>query len=101
MKRFLGNPIHGKLGLPGLANLIKPKGEKCTIETNLIAPAAGFTEDNFTPGAFEKLNPGFMAPGVPCLRYGGCTGSGLIVKASAGHCSRSATVTVPGTILSD
>jgi NAD(P)-dependent dehydrogenase (short-subunit alcohol dehydrogenase family) len=71
------NYAAAKLGLLGLANVLKLEGEKYNIRTNLIAPTAAtrFTEDIFPPDLFEKMKPEFVTPAVLYLCSQDCTDS--------------------------
>jgi NAD(P)-dependent dehydrogenase (short-subunit alcohol dehydrogenase family) len=97
------NYAAAKLGLLGLANVLKLEGDKYNVKTNLIAPTAAtrFTQDIFPPELFEKLKPDFVAPAVLYLCSEECVDSGVVINAAAGYYSRSAIVTGPGAILSD
>jgi len=92
-----------KMGLIGLANVLKLEGAKYNIKTNVIAPIAAtrFTEDVLPPQLFEKMKPDFITPLVLYLCSEACTDSGMIINAVLGYYSRSAVITGPGVFLSD
>ncbi len=92
-----------KMGLVGLANVLKLEGAKYNIKTNVIAPIAAtrFTEDVLPPQLFEKMKPDFITPLVLYLCSEACTDSGMIINAMLGYYSRSAVITGPGVFLSD
>jgi NAD(P)-dependent dehydrogenase (short-subunit alcohol dehydrogenase family) len=97
------NYASAKMGLVGLANVLKLEGAKYNIKTNVIAPIAAtrFTEGILPPQLFEKMKPDFIAPLVLYLCSEECTDSGMIINAMLGYYSRSAVVTGPGVFLSD
>jgi NAD(P)-dependent dehydrogenase (short-subunit alcohol dehydrogenase family) len=97
------NYAAAKMGLVGLANVLKIEGEKYNVRTNVLAPIAAsrLTQDVMPPEFFEKMKPDFVAPAVLYMCAEQCTDSGMIINAALGYFSRSAILTGPGAILSD
>jgi NAD(P)-dependent dehydrogenase (short-subunit alcohol dehydrogenase family) len=97
------NYASAKMGLVGLANVLKIEGAKYNIKTNVIVPVAAsrLTEDVLPPQLFEKMKPDFITPAVLYLCSESCQDSGMIINATLGYYSRSAMVTGPGVFLSD
>ena len=97
------NYSSAKMGLAGLANVLKLEGAKYNIKTNAIVPVAAsrLTEDVLPPELFAKVKPDFVTPLVLYLCSEQCEDSGVMINAALGYYSRSAVMTGPGTILSD
>ena len=97
------NYSSAKMGLAGLANVLKLEGAKYNIKTNVIVPVAAsrLTEDVLPPDLFAKVKPDFVTPLVLYLCSEQCEDSGVMINAALGYYSRSAVMTGPGTILSD
>jgi NAD(P)-dependent dehydrogenase (short-subunit alcohol dehydrogenase family) len=97
------NYASAKMGLVGLAHVLKLEGAKHNINTNLIVPVAAtrFTENILPPQLFEKMKPDFITPAVLYMCSEFCSDSGMIINAMLGYYSRSAIVTGPGVFLSD
>jgi NAD(P)-dependent dehydrogenase (short-subunit alcohol dehydrogenase family) len=97
------NYAAAKLGLVGLANVLKIEGEKYNVRTNVLAPIAAsrLTQDVMPPEFFDKMKPDFVAPAVLYMCSEQCVDSGMIINAALGYFSRSAILTGPGAILSD
>jgi len=97
------NYASAKMGLVGLANVLKLEGAKYNIKTNVLAPVAAtrLTEDVLPPEIFEKMKVEFVTPAVLYMCSELCEDSGVIINAGLGYFSRSAMMTGPGAILSD
>ncbi len=97
------NYSSAKMGLAGLANVLKLEGAKYNIKTNVVVPVAAsrLTEDVLPPELFAKVKPDFVTPLVLYLCSEQCEDSGVMINAALGYYSRSAVMTGPGTILSD
>jgi len=97
------NYASAKMGLVGLANVLKLEGAKYNIKTNVLAPVAAtrLTEDVLPPEIFEKMKVEYVTPAVLYMCSELCEDSGVIINAGLGYFSRSAMMTGPGTILSD
>lgn len=97
------NYASAKMGLIGLANVLKIEGAKYNVNTNVIVPLAAsrLTEDVLPPQLFEKMKPDFITPAVLYLCSEECMDSGMIINAALGYFSRTAILTGPGAILSD
>ncbi|MFH1092107.1 MAG: SDR family oxidoreductase, partial [Pseudomonadota bacterium] len=87
-----------KMGLIGLANVLKLEGDKHNIKVNVILPSAGtrFSEDVMPPEMFEKLKVEYITPAVLYLCSEQCRDTGLYINALGGYYSRSAMVTGQG-----
>lgn len=92
-----------KMGIAGLANVIKLEGAKYNINVNVLLPSAGtrMTEDVMPPEMFEKFEVGWVTPAVVYLCSEQCSDTGMYVNAFAGYFSRSAIVTGPGVVFSE
>jgi NAD(P)-dependent dehydrogenase (short-subunit alcohol dehydrogenase family) len=97
------NYAAAKMGLVGLANVLKLEGAKYNIKTNVIVPVAAsrLTEDVLPPQLFEKMKPEFVTPLVLYLASELCQDTGMIINCTLGYYSRSAVLTGPGVFLSD
>ncbi|MBW2631985.1 MAG: SDR family oxidoreductase [Deltaproteobacteria bacterium] len=97
------NYASAKMGVTGLANVLKLEGAKYNIKTNVIIPVAAsrLTEDVLPPDLFAKLKPDFITSLVLYLCSEQCKDSGVMINAALGYYSRSAIMTGPGAILSD
>ena len=97
------NYSSAKMGLAGLANVLKLEGAKYNIKTNVIVPVAAsrLTEDILPPELFAKVKPDFVTPLVLYLGSEQCEDSGVMINAALGYYSRSAVMTGAGMILSD
>jgi NAD(P)-dependent dehydrogenase (short-subunit alcohol dehydrogenase family) len=97
------NYASAKMGVVGFANVLKLKGAKYNIKTNVIAPIAGtrLTADVVPPEIFRRMKVDFVTPAVLYMCSEQCQDSGVIINAGLGYFSRSAIMTGEGVILSD
>ena len=84
-----------KMGLAGLANVLKLEGAKYNIKVNVLLPGAGtrLTEDVMTPEAFDRMKVEFVTPVSLYLCSEQCEDTGMYINAGAGRFSRSNIVT--------
>ncbi len=92
-----------KMGLCGLANVLKLEGDKYNIKVNVILPSAytRLTDDILSPDISEKQKVEWVTPAVLYMCSEKCQDSGFYINAFGGYFSRSAIVTGPGVTFSD
>ena len=97
------NYASAKMGVVGLANVLKLEGAKHNVKTNVIVPIAGtrLTEDIVPPEIFKRMRLEFVTPAVLYMCSEQCQDSGVIINAGFGYFSRSAIMTGDGAFLSD
>jgi NAD(P)-dependent dehydrogenase (short-subunit alcohol dehydrogenase family) len=97
------NYSSAKMGVVGVANVLKLEGAKYNIKTNVIVPIAGtrLTEDVVPPEMFNKMKVDFVTPAVLYMCSELCRDSGVMINAGLGYFSRSVIMTNEGVILSD
>jgi NAD(P)-dependent dehydrogenase (short-subunit alcohol dehydrogenase family) len=97
------NYASAKMGVVGLANVLKLEGAKYNVKTNVIVPIAGtrLTEDVVPPEIFRRMRVEFVTPAVLYMCSEQCLDSGAIINAGFGYFSRSAIMTGEGAFLSD
>ena len=84
-----------KMGLAGLANVLKLEGAKYNIKVNVLLPGAGtrLTEDVMPPEAFERAKVEYVTPATLYLCSEQCEDTGMYINAGGGAFSRSNIVT--------
>jgi len=97
------NYASAKMGVVGLANVLKLEGAKYNVKTNVIVPIAGtrLTEDIVPPEIFKRMRLEFVTPAVLCMCSDQCQDSGVIINAGFGYFSRSGIMTGEGVFLSE
>ena len=92
-----------KMGMCGLANVLKLEGVKYNIMVNVILPSAGtrLTDDVMTEEMFNRLKVEYITPAVLYLVSEQCKDTGMYINALAGYYSRSAIMTSPGISFSE
>jgi NAD(P)-dependent dehydrogenase (short-subunit alcohol dehydrogenase family) len=92
------NYAAAKMGIVGLANVLKLEGVKYNIGVNVLLPSAGtrLTEDVFTEDMFARFKVEWITPAVLYLCAEECQDTGMYINTFAGHFSRSAILTNPG-----
>jgi len=97
------NYASAKMGVVGLANVLKLEGTKHNVRTNVIVPIAGtrLTEDIVPPEIFKRMRLEFVTPAVLYMCSEQCQDSGVIINAGFGYFSRSAIMTGDGAFLFD
>lgn len=87
-----------KMGIVGLAHVLKQEGAKYNINANIIVPIAGtrMTATVLPPNLIEVLKPEYVAPMVVWACSDKCTFSGYTFVAGAGYFSRTAFMEGPG-----
>ncbi len=80
-----------KMGLAGLANVLKLEGAKYNIKVNVLLPGAGtrMTEDVMPPEAFERAKVEYVTPATLYMCSEQCQDTGMYINAGGGHFSRS------------
>ncbi|MEE8398203.1 MAG: SDR family oxidoreductase [Desulfobacterales bacterium] len=84
-----------KMGLAGLANVLKLEGAKYNIKINVLLPGAAtrLTEDVMPPEAFERAKVAYVTPATLYLCSEQCEETGVYINAGGGAFSRSNIVT--------
>jgi NAD(P)-dependent dehydrogenase (short-subunit alcohol dehydrogenase family) len=97
------NYASAKMGVVGLANVLKLEGAKHNVKANVIVPIAGtrLTEDIVPSEIFRRMKVELVTPAVLCMCSEQCKESGVIINAGFGYFSRSAIMTGEGVFLSD
>ena len=97
------NYASAKMGLVGLANVLKLEGARHNIKTNVLAPMAAtrMTKDVVPPEIFKKMKVDFVTSVMLYMCSEQCQDSGVIINAGFGYFSRSAILTGLGVCLSD
>ena len=97
------NYASAKMGVVGLANVLKLEGAKHNVKTNVIVPIAGtrITEDIVPPEIFKRMRLELVTPAVLYMCCEQCKDSGVIINAGFGYFSRSAIMTGDGAFLYD
>lgn len=92
-----------KMGIAGLANVLKLEGAKYNIKVNVMLPSAGtrMTEDVMPPEAFESMKVEYVTPAAMYLCSEQCQDTGLYINAMSGYYSRSNIMTGPGVRFED
>ncbi len=87
-----------KMGIAGLANVLKLEGAKYNVKVNVLLPSAGtrMTQDLMAPEMFEKFGVEWVTPAVMYLCSEECQDTGAYINAFAGYYSRSAVITGQG-----
>ncbi len=90
-----------KMGIVGLANVLKFEGAKYNIKVNTIAPIAGsrLTAQVMPPNLLEALKPEYVSPLVAYLCSEQCEETGMIFSVGGGYFSRVAYVEGEGVFL--
>jgi NAD(P)-dependent dehydrogenase (short-subunit alcohol dehydrogenase family) len=92
-----------KMGIAGLANVLKLEGARYNIKVNVLLPSAGtrMTQDLMAPEMFQKFGVQWVTPALVYLCSEQCQETGVYINAFAGYYSRSAVVTGPGAVFSE
>ena len=92
-----------KTALLGFVNTLKLEGAKYNIKTNVILPSAmtRMTEGILPPEIAKSFLVKYVTPATLYLCSEQCLDSGAYINAFAGHYSRSAIVSGPGTLFSE
>jgi NAD(P)-dependent dehydrogenase (short-subunit alcohol dehydrogenase family) len=90
-----------KMGVCGLANVLKLEGEKYNIKVNALLPNAGtrLTEDVMPPEFFAMAKVELVTPAVLYMCSEQCQDSGMYINANCGWYTRSNIVTAPGVFI--
>ena len=95
------NYAAAKMGVCGLANVLKLEGEKYNIKVNVLLPNAGtrLTEDVMPPEFFAVAKAEIVTPAVIYMCSEQCQDSGMYINANCGWFTRSNIVTGPGVFI--
>jgi NAD(P)-dependent dehydrogenase (short-subunit alcohol dehydrogenase family) len=97
------NYAAAKMGVCGLANVLKLEGEKFNIKVNCLIPNAGtrLTADILPPDFFAMASVEKVTPVVLYMCSEQCQDSGMYINANTGWYTRSNIVTAPGAYIKD
>jgi len=92
-----------KMGVCGLANVLKLEGEKYNIKVNCLLPNAAtrLTEDVMPPEFYALATVEKVTPVVLYLCSEQCQDTGMYISANTGWYARSNIVTSPGVFMKD
>jgi len=95
------NYAAAKMGICGLANVLKLEGAKYNVKVNVLAPGAAtrLTEDVFPPDSFAAMRPELVTPAVMYMCSEQCQDTGFYINAGGGKFSRSNIVTSPDVVI--
>jgi len=95
------NYAAAKMGICGLANVLKLEGAKYNVKVNVLAPGAAtrLTQDVFPPETFNAMRPELVTPAVIYMCSEECQDTGFYINAGGGNFSRSNIVTSPDVVI--
>jgi NAD(P)-dependent dehydrogenase (short-subunit alcohol dehydrogenase family) len=97
------NYAAAKMGICGLANVLKLEGEKYNVKVNVLLPNAGtrLTEDVMPPEFFAVAKAELVTSAVVYMCAEQCQDSGYYINANCGWYCRSNIVTSPGVFIKE
>lgn len=97
------NYAAAKMGVVGLANVLKIEGARYNIAANVIVPSAltRMTENIVDKDDADKLKPSYVVPAVLYMSSRQCRDSGCVINAFGGYYSRSAIATGTGVVFDE